>query len=512
MKARNLARSARLAATVVVLTVVASACSGAEGGGDDGAAEQRIEVAVPADASSLDPILGSAGGDHVMLYPIYETLISFDADMAPEPGLVEQWEQASPTKLTLTLRDGLTFHDDTVLDAEAVKFNLERARAEGSNVAVDLAAIESVRVDDPLTVTLELSEPDASLLMVLSDRAGMMVSPAAVEASDGDVSSNPVGSGGWSYVEWNRGQFLQVERFDDYWDTEVARVPEIKFNVIADPTTRATSLRSGQQHIALGYAASAASSIDGGGSGVELVRNPRLWVDQVYFNTAAPELSDRRVRRALNLAIDREAIVKSAYFGLGSPASSMFPADYWGAAPADVEYEFDQDEARSLLAAAGAGDLTFEMLLSADAGSVRMAEILQQQWADVGVTVKLQPREGVQAVTDYFTDKAAPALLSAFTGRPDPKMAYDVVFSPDSFYNTSGQPTPKLEQALATTDKSIDIEARVPGFQDAAQAVYENASFLPICFPDNLIGLSEDVSGFEDNLLGKPKFLGVSLS
>ncbi|UNX56610.1 ABC transporter substrate-binding protein (plasmid) [Georgenia sp. TF02-10] len=499
-----------MAAVVVAITLAVSACGGTDSDTTK-SGDKRLEVAVPADASSLDPILGSAGGDHVMLYPIYETLISFDADMTPQPGLVEEWQQASPTELTLTLREGLTFHDGTALDAEAVKFNLERARDEGSNVAVDLAAVKTIRVEDPRTVTLLLSEPDASLLMALSDRAGMMVSPAAVEASDGDVSNNPVGSGGWSYVEWNRGQSLRVERFEDYWNADAARVQEIQFNVVADPTTRATSLRSGQQHIALSYPAAAASTV-GDDSDLQLERTPRLWVDQVYFNTAAPELNDPRVRRALNLAIDREAIVKSAYFELGSPASSLFPSDYWAAAPEDVVYDFDQDEARSLLAEAGASDLTFDMLLSADAGSVRMAEIIQQQWADIGVTVELQPREGVQAVNAYFTDHAAPALLSAFTGRPDPKMAYDVVFSEESFYNTSGEPTPGLEAALEQTDESVEIPDRVEGFQAAARAVYDHSAFLPLCFPDNLIGLSSEVSGFQDNLLGKPKFLGVTLS
>lgn len=492
-------------AMVTACALVLTACGGSGGGdGDD-----RLDVAVPADASSLDPILGNAGGDHVMLYPIFETLISFDADMVAQPGLVESWEQPSPKELTLTLRDGLTFHDGTALDAEAVRFNLERARGEGSNVAVDLAAVTAVRVDDPRTVTLELSHPDASLLMVLSDRAGMMVSPAAVEKSDGDVSDNPVGAGPWSIVEWSRGRFLRVERFDDYWDGNAERVPEVQFNVIADPTTRATSLRSGKQDIALAYAPSDAAEI-GGKSALQLVSDPRLWVDEVYFDIGSAEFDDVRVRTALNLAIDRETIVESAYFGLGSPASGPFPESYW-AAGGDLEYEFDPDRARALLKEAGSSGLTFDMLLSADAGSVRMAEILQQQWADVGVTVNLKPLEGVQAVNAYFVDHAEPALLSAFTGRPDPKMAYDVLFAEDSFYNVSGLATPGLAKALAGTDASLENDDRAPGFQRAAQAVFEHASFLPIAFPDNLIALGENVSGFEGNLLGKPKLVGVSL-
>ncbi|GAA1529303.1 ABC transporter substrate-binding protein [Nocardioides humi] len=493
-------------AMVAALTLTVTACGG---DGGSGGGDQRLDVAVPADASSLDPILGSAGGDHVMLYPLYETLISFDADMVARPGLVESWSQTSPEELTLTLREGLTFHDGTALDAEAVRFNLERAKGEGSNVAVDLASVTSIRVDDPLTVTLELSEPDASLLMVLSDRAGMMVSPAAVEESDGDVSDHPVGAGPWEIVKWNRGQFLRVERFDDYWDADAVRVPEIQFNVIADPTTRATSLRSGKQDVALGYAPADAAELDDE-SGIQLVRTPRLWVDQVYFDIGSPELKDVRVRRALNLAIDRKTIVQSAYFGLGSPASGPFPDGYW-AANGDLAYDFDPDLARTLLAEAGASDLTFDMLLSADAGTVRMGEILQQQWAAVGVTVDLKPLEGVQAVNAYFVDHAEPALLSAFTGRPDPKMAFDVLFSESSFYNVSGLATPGLAEALASTDASLENAERAPGFQEAARAVFENASFLPISFPDNLIALGEDVSGFEDNLLGKPRLLGVSL-
>lgn len=496
------------AALAGVLLASLAACGGSS---DASSSDDRaLRIATAADVSSLDPIKGNAGSDHVMLYPLYDTLISFNDGLEIEPGLAESWEQVSPTELTLNLREGVTFHDGTDFDAEAVQFNLERAAAEGSNIAADIASIDSVRVDDASTVTLELKHPDSSLLMALADRAGMMVSPTATEAAGGDLTTDPVGTGPWQFVEWNRGSRLEVEEFDDYWDEDVERVSSIEFNIVPDPKTRATSLRSGQQDISLEITPSDADSLESA-DGVRLEENPRMWLNQVYLNRGSQELGDARVRRALSLAIDRDLILKSAYFDRGTVAHGALPTDYWAAPPDSVEYPYDPDEARRLLEEAGADDLTFEMFANADSATIRVAEILKQQWAEVGVTVEISPREVVQATNDYFNDRKAPALLSAWTGRPDPAMTYRLLFSAEGYFNTSDEATPGIEKALERVDEATAQEERAPGLDAAAEAVYEDTPFLPLAFASNLVGVSEDVQGFEDNLLGKPKFTGITL-
>ncbi len=496
---------ALLSTTMLLLT----ACS--SGDGSPPADESReLRVAIPGDASSLDPIRGSSGNDHVLLYPIYDTLVSYDSDLLAQPGLAESWELTTPTELKLNLREGVTFHDGTDFDAEAVKYNIERAKSDESNIQPDVSAVEEVRIEDEYSVSLILNRPDSALLMALADRAGMMVSPTAAEAANGDLSTAPVGAGGWSFAEWRHGESLRVTEFADYWDKESVRASAITMSVMPEPKTRVTSLRGGQQDIAIEIAPSDADSIKDA-SGVTLFQAPRLNSNMAYINTASQELGDPKVRKALSLAIDREAILKSGFFGLGTTAHSIMPDGYWAEAPASVKYDYDPVAAEALLAEAGASGMSFQMLIVADAQTTRIAEILKEQWAAVGVTVELLPRELVQLTQEYFVDKAYPAALTQWTGRPDPGTSYAQLFGADGFYNTSDIATPGLEEALAEQNSSIDNAERNPGLDRAAEAVFEDTSSLPLAFVDSLVGLSDDVEGFELSLLGKAKFIGVSL-
>lgn len=495
-------------AAAMLLTALAACGGGGSGSGDS---DRALRVAAASDASSLDPIRGNAGTDHVLLYPMYDTLISYTKGLEPQPGLAESWEQKSPTELTLKLREGVKFHDGEPLNAEAVVFNAERAKGEGSNIQADLGSVEKVTADDEYTVTYHLSDPDASLLLVLADRAGMMVSPKAAEAASNDLSTKPVGAGGWKFKEWKRGSVLKVTKFADYWDDKAERVSAIDFNIIPEPKTRVTSLRSGQQDVAMEISPSDSDSLDKANN-VSLDASPRVNLNQVYLNKAAPELKDPDVRKALSLAIDREALLKSGYFNRGVVADGIVPGgDYWAAPPASVKSSYDPDEAKKLLAQAGQPKFSFDMIANADSATIRVAEILKEQWAAVGVTVNIRPLEIVQATNDYFNDRKAPALLSQWTGRPDPAMSYRLMFSGEGYFNTSDQGTPGLDEALAKSDASTEPADRKPGLDEAAEAVFEDTPWLPLVFGDSLVGLGDDVKGFEGNLLGKPKFIGVTL-
>ncbi len=490
-----------------VALVVVSACGG---GGSGGSGDQTLRVATQADISSMDPIRGNSGADHQMLYPLYDTLVSFNKDLEPEPGLAESWEYTSPTTLVLKLRDGVTFHDGEPLNAEAVKYNLERAAGEGSNIAADVESIESVEVVDDLTVQLNLAQANSALVMTLADRAGMMVSPKAAEAAGGDLSTKPVGTGGWKFVEWKRGASMTYEKYDDYWDQDVARVDKIVISVMLEPKTRATSLRSGQQDISWDIVPSDAESIENDDK-LTLDQQPRMWTWMIYTNRASKELGDPRVRQALSLGMDRDLLLKSAYFGMGSKPRGFLPDGYWAEPSDKVQLDYDVAEAKKLIAEAGAEGLTFDMLLYADATSTRVGEILKEQWAEIGVTVNLLPREVNQANSDYFNDKKTPAFFAAWTGRPDPALTYRLMFTKEAYFNTSGQSTPGIDEALAEDSALTTPEERKPALDKASEAVFADMPIIPIVFQDSLTGLGERVEGFESNLLGKPKLLGVTL-
>src|SRR6266481_3490962 len=134
-----------------------------------------LRISAPTNPSSLDPATGGAGSDHAFLFTLYGTLTEWDFEtLKPKPGLAESWSFVDPTTLVLKIRSGVTFHDGTPLDAEAVRFNIDRGKNDAkSNIKADLATVASIDVTGPMQVTLKLSTPDTALPAILSDRAGM---------------------------------------------------------------------------------------------------------------------------------------------------------------------------------------------------------------------------------------------------------------------------------------------------------------------------------------------------
>jgi ABC-type transport system substrate-binding protein len=164
-----------LAALLLLVAVPPAAAQAPRSGG-------TLRAALRAEVSTFDVHKGASGSDHMYLYPVFDTLVRFDDKMSPRPGLAESWETPDPKTLVLKLRKGVKFHDGTPFNAEAVRFNLARAQdRQTSSMASELTSIEQVEVVDPHTVRLRLKAPDASLILAFADRAGMMISPTAVQ-------------------------------------------------------------------------------------------------------------------------------------------------------------------------------------------------------------------------------------------------------------------------------------------------------------------------------------------
>lgn len=498
-------------ASAAALALSISACASPSGNdsGNGTGAEQPLRVAYPQDVSSLDPIRGNAGTDHAILWTMYDTLINWDPQtLEPTPGLAESWDLSDPNVLALTLRQGVTFQDGTPFDAEAVKYNLERAASEESNIKTDVASIASVEVVDANRVNINLTAPNSALLLILTDRAGMMVSPTAAEQNAGDLSLNPVGAGGWSFVEWRRGASVTVERYEDYWDASAVRAPQIVFSVITDPTTRVTALNSGQQDFVVDVPPSNAQALESSNS-AKLVQSSRVLIAQIYLNDAKPEISDVRVRQALSLAVNREEILKTGYFGYGSVANEWMPADHW--ANAGEKYEYDPEKAKQLLAEAGVSNLSFTLALTQDPNWIRVGEILKAQWAEIGVTIDISPVENTQGSTDHFADGKTVAWMANWTGRPDPSQTFLSLFGKEGYFNAGRVDFPGLQAAVDAANAATEQDDRAAAFKEAAAVVYDQVPAIPLVFADLLVGMSNKVEGYQPNLLGKPKFIGITV-
>jgi peptide/nickel transport system substrate-binding protein len=375
------------------MALISGALAGVALGGSAGAqgAPKRggiLRISAFTNPSSLDPTTGGAGSDHAFLFTMYDTLTEWDFDtLKPKPGLAESWSFTDPTTLVLNIRSGVTFHDGTALDAEAVKFNFERNKSDQkSNIKADLSTMASVEVTGPMQVTLKLNTPDAAMPGILSDRAGMMVSPTAVKSSGaGNVARTPVGAGAYAFVSWADGERIVVKRNEKYWKTDRPYPDGIEFAIIPELTTGVRSVTAGQNDLIYQLPPRQKAIVERSNN-LKVVNGPTLYVFQIFLNWAKPPFDDVRVRKAFNLAIDRESFVKAALAGLAEPAYMNLPKSHWAYDKSVTDLNpYDPDKARKLLAEAGFKEGTvIEIGGYPDQDSVQRQEILIEQLRKAG--------------------------------------------------------------------------------------------------------------------------------
>lgn len=477
-----------------------------------------LRVAANANPSSLDPTTGGAGSDHPFLYCFYDTLVDWDYEtLSPRPGLAQSYEFTDETTLVLKLVEGATFHDGTPFDAEAVKFNLDRNRtAQISNIKRDVANIAEVEATDPTTVTIRLSAPDTALPLILSDRAGMMVSPKALGGDpEANVDRAPVGTGPWSFVSWTDGEKVVGEAFADHWRPDAPRVAGIEMQIIPEPATALRSVQSGQSDIAYQLSERQKALVERMPN-LQVVSGPTLYVYQLYINASRGALTDVRVRKALNMAIDREAYVLATMAGVGESAHMQLPRAHWAYAP-EVEAltPYDLDRAKALMKEAGLeGGLELDLRGYPDQASVQRQEVLLEQLSKIGVRGRFQNAPVAENSGRFFgKEKQGDLLMSAWTGRPDPSLTYSLLYSETSFYNPGRvKPPAGFEEALQRSRSTQDQAERAAALAEVQRLVMDAALTIPLAIRYEVNTATAKVEDFQPNLLGKPKFTRVGLT
>ncbi len=459
--------------------------------------------------SRWDPARATSSFDNTSLAITYDRLIHQSPDADAVPGLATEWSFADDgSSLELSLREGVVFHDGEPFDAEAVKANIERGLTlEGASVTAELEVIESVEVLDPMTVRLNLNGPGASLPLVLSDRAGMMVSPAAFD--NPDLDRNPVGAGMYRMTEYQEDALIVYERFEDYWDPDAQGVQRIELVIQTDPVTRLNALRSGQLDLTFVDAQQEQEAID---AGFEVDRHTGLALMHLQLNRERPWFADERVRRALNHAIDREAIVDGVLFGIGNPSDQSFPEGYFAFDPetGTQTYPHDPELARELLAEAGYADgFAFEFIVPSVPLNVQLGEVTKAQLAEVGIDAQIRQVEPVQTADIFYSNEEGDALIATWGGRPDPSQTLNLLYSDRGFSNPGRHSTPEVMAAFDETLEVQSPEERADDLQVAAAQVVADALDVVYYFPVTPWAYDEGVVGFEQWISGKPELRGV---
>ncbi|MCR8828155.1 ABC transporter substrate-binding protein [Pseudosulfitobacter koreensis] len=429
-------------------------------------AKDDITVALQLEPPHLDPTSAAAGAiDSVLYSNVFEGLTRFMGDGSIVPGLAESWE-ISDDGLTYTfnLHDDVTFHDGTTMDAEDVKFSLDRARAEDSVNAQKalFAGITDVEVVDPTTVKVTLAEPNGSFLFNMAWGDAVIVAPESIE----NIKQTPVGTGAFKFVNWVQGDRIDLERNEDYWG-EAPSLAKATFKFISDPTAAFAAVMAEDVDAFAGFPAPENLP--------QFEADPRFQVlvgstegeTILSTNNAQPPFNNVKVRQALAHAIDRQAIIDGAMFGYGTPIGTHFAPHN----PAYVDLtgmsEYDPEKSKALLAEAGFPD-GFETTLHLPPPSYarRGGEIVAAQLAEVGIEAEIINVEWAQWLESVFNGKNFGLTIISHTEPMD----IGIYANPDYYFQYDNT---DLQALMTTLNSTTDPDTRGELLGDAQRMIAE---------------------------------------
>ncbi|MDQ2094136.1 ABC transporter substrate-binding protein [Rhodoalgimonas zhirmunskyi] len=396
-------------------------------------AKTDVTLALQLEPPHLDPTSAAAGAiDSVLYANVFEGLTRFASDGSIIPGLAQSWEISEDGKTyTFHLAEGVTFHDGTTMDAEDVKFSLDRARAEDSANAQKalFAAIESVEVVDPQTVKVTLSAPTGNFLFNMAWGDAVIVAPESIEG----IKQTPIGTGAFKFTNWVQGDSITLDKNADYWGTP-AKLDKVTFKFISDPTAAFAAVMAEDVDIFAGFPAPENLPQFEADPRFQVLKGNTEGETILAMNNKQAPFDNPTVRSAVAHAIDRQAIIDGAMFGLGTPIGTHF-------APHNPDYldltalsNYDPEKSKALLAEAGFADgFKTTLKLPPPSYARRGGEIIAAQLRAVGIDAEISNLEWAQWLENVFKGKDYGMTIVSHTepfdigiyARPDYYFQYD---------------------------------------------------------------------------------------
>lgn len=461
-----------------------------------------LTMAQALDPGNLDPIdtfllaWGSIGSN------IFDGLVYRTADIEIEPGLATSWEFLDDDKrIRFTLRDGVTFHNGEPFDADAVKYTFERLLGdEGAKgpQRSNYTAIERVEAIDDLTVDFFLSQPDPVLITKLAGYGAMIVPPDYIEeVGEEAFNSKPVGTGPYRVVGYTPSVSVELERFDDYWRGKPG-LDKLTYRFIPEASTRIAELRSGGVDVVSTIPASLVDSVKDADD-LELIAVPGPSVQSLRLRTTGAVTEDVRVRQAMNMAIDRQAIIDSLLQGYAQPIDSLQGAKSFGYDAGLEGYPYDPEAAKALLKEAGVAPGTAVGIdfQSNDANFREIVQAIGGYLSLVGLQANLNPVETSVLLNEVIPEGKTSEMYQFNWGGwtfDFDNTAY-LLYHSDERWNPYGT-SPELDALLEEQRGTFDQDKREAILRKVAAYAKEQAYDVPLFGYDTLYGVSDRVEGF----------------
>ncbi|XDA98016.1 ABC transporter substrate-binding protein [Sulfitobacter sp. LCG007] len=467
-------------------------------------AAQELILGLRAGPDSIDPHWSTLGSQAEALRHVFDTLVDVDETLQLKPGLAVSWEPVDDTTWEFKLREGVTFHDGSPFTAEDVKFSIERIPAVTGPMSMTLYTkyVDSVEVVDDYTlrVTTKGIAPalpnDFTRLFVVPSETGM-------EAGNEEFNSGEkaIGTGPYTFVSWQPKGDMVLERYADYWG-EAPAWERVVRKEIPDDAARVAALRSGQVNMINYVPASDYLAMQNDGD-IETFVSDSIYILNVQPSVKDEEpqpitvdgepvdgnpLQDKRVREALDLAINRDVLVDVVLEGLGTPANQLMPEGFFGYSDKIGEKPYDIEKAKALMAEAGYPDgfeVDFTCTNNRVPGDAVVCEALAQMWSRLGLTVNAQALNG----TVFFPAAAREEYTMAMSawGTLTGEAAYTygaMVHSKDDEkgfgnFNRTGYSNPEFDEVFVRGTQTLDPEERRKLYEQASEIAMEDRALIP---------------------------------
>jgi peptide/nickel transport system substrate-binding protein len=441
------------------------------------ASAQVLRVGLAEDPDVLDPTLARTFVGRLVFSALCDKLFDIDEHLSIVPQLATAYEWSGDNKsLTIRLRHGVTFHDGEKFDATAAKYNLDRHfTLPGSSRRTEMGPITGVEVTSPDTIQIELASPFAPLLSVLADRAGMMVSPKAATVAGANFGTQPVCSGPFRFVERVAQDRIVLDRYSGYWDKGRIHFDRVVYLPIVDATVRLANLQSGQLDLIERVAASDTPAIERD-SRFKLLKMVDIGYYGITINVGKSELSqkplgrDPRVREALDLSLDREALVQIVMEGEAQPGNQwVAPSNPYYAKKFPVPKR-DVAKARALLRDAGVPNPEVTLLTPTTADAQKLGQVVQAMAQEAGFDIKLLSAEFTTSLV--MADKGQyEAYVLNWSGRADPDGNIQTRLACSGPTNYAGYCNPEADRLIQEARTTVDPAARAVLYEKLAARV-----------------------------------------